>query len=1068
MESPRMSGAELQQDDVLDAVARERTSWIALGETIAGTEAHAAAATRLASDRQATDGAVDAAGRGPEQLGHLKSRALIADPAELARLFDQAPSFMAIVRGPSHVFDFANPNFLKLVGYREVIGQSVAQALPDAVAQGYLELLDRVYASGIAYAADSAKYAMQVHPAGPVHERYVDFVFQPVRDAGGAVEGIFVQGVDSTERVVTQRKREQLARLADRVSDGGTAAEIAFFAAEMLGTTLGLSRVGFGSIDHQADTLQVVKDWCAPGIETLAGITHLREYGSFIDSLKNNEVIAIADVREDQRTAAAAPGLESKGARSFVNVPVLESGQLVAVFFVNFGAVRAWTADELHFIQEVGQRTLGWVERAKAAVSLRKSEARLLAATDAADLGVWDLDLARQELVASRHCKGNFGRDPALPFTYQQLLDAVHPDDRSRMRAAVAHTVATGEDYRIEYRIVRPDGQLAWVRIQGRLERDAAGRPLHLSGISQEITDVMLTRRRAELLAFLDSAVYGLVTEPADIAYRAAEALGRVLDVSRAGYGTVDKVRETITIERDWNARGIHTLAGTLHFRDYGSYIEDLKRGETVVFADARKDPRTRDTADALVAISAQSVVNMPVSEAGDLVALLYLNHATPRPWTAEEMALIREVAHRTRQAVERRRAEEELRHLAASLERQVQERTAELMQSEAALRQAQKMEAVGQLTGGLAHDFNNLLAAVSGSLEMIKRHLADDAGMARYIDIGQTATKRAAALTHRLLAFSRQQTLEPKVTSVNQLISGFEELIRRTIGPQVVLEVIAGAGVWPVHADPGQLENALLNLCLNARDAMPHGGRLVIETANRTLDERTASAQQMLPGPYVSISVSDNGTGMPADVIARAFDPFFTTKPIGLGTGLGLSMVYGFARQSGGQARIHSEMDVGTHVCVYLPRYDGDAGAEHEAANAAATLAGSGGGETILVVDDEASVRALMAELLRELGYRVLEAGDGPNAIGVLQADPSVVLLVTDVGLPGGMNGRHLADASRVMRPALPVLFVTGYAENAVLSHGLLPAGMQVLTKPFDLDAFGQRVQTLVKSSVA
>ncbi|MGJ7582704.1 PAS domain-containing protein [Variovorax sp. RHLX14] len=698
--------------------------------------------------------------------------------------------------------------------------------------------------------------------------------------------------------------------------------------------------------------------------------------------------------------------------------------------------------------------------------AVEMGEARLLAATAAADLGIWHLDLSTQELYASQHCKLNFGRSAHVPFSYQELLEAVHPDDRQRMREAVAQTIETGDDYRIEYRIVRPDGQLAWVRIQARLERSAEGQPLQLAGVSQDVTQEIMGRRRAELLQTLDREVYGVHEDPNEIAYRAMEALGRVLDVSRAGYGTIDKRAETITIERDWNAPGIRTLAGTLKFREHGSYIDNLKRGETVVFADARLDPRTCDYADALIAINAQSAINMPVSEDGDFVALLYLNHATARPWTTEELDLVREVAHRTRQAVERRRAEQDLRDLAASLERQVQERTAELMKTEATLRQSQKMEAVGQLTGGLAHDFNNLLGAISGSLELLKRKTQGDATIDRYVDIGQTATKRAAALTHRLLAFSRQQTLEPKVISVNRLIGDFEVLIRRTIGPEISLEAVTGIDIWPVSVDPSQLENAVLNLCINARDAMPDGGRLVVETANRSLDEHTAGALQLLPGQYVSVCVSDNGTGMPADVIARAFDPFFTTKPIGVGTGLGLSMVYGFTRQSGGHARIYSEEGSGTNVCMYLPRHHGEVDAAENNADQAQLPAIKHAGETVLVVDDEASVRTLMAEVLSELGYRVLEAEDGPAAIQILQANRFVKLLVTDVGLPGGMNGRQVADAARLLIQELQVLFVTGYAENAALSHGHLPLGMQVLTKPFELSAFGQRVQTLVSAT--
>ena len=698
--------------------------------------------------------------------------------------------------------------------------------------------------------------------------------------------------------------------------------------------------------------------------------------------------------------------------------------------------------------------------------AVEMGEARLLAATAAADLGIWHLDLATQVLYASQHCKLNFGRSATAPFSYQELLDAVHPDDQERMRQAVAQTIANGTDYRIEYRIVRPDGQLAWVRIQARLERSAEGHPLQLAGVSLDVTHEILSRRRAELLQTLDREVYGVHEDPNEIAYLATEALGRVLDVSRVGYGTIDKKAETITIERDWNAQGIHTLAGTLNFRDYGSYIDDLKCGKTVVFADASLDSRTRDAADALIAISAQSVVNIPVSEDGDFVALLYLNHATARPWTTEELDLIREVAHRTRQAVERRRAEQDLRDLAASLERQVQERTAELMKAEATLRQSQKMEAVGQLTGGLAHDFNNLLGAISGSLELLKRKVQGDTTIGRYVDIGQTATKRAAALTHRLLAFSRQQTLEPKVVSVNRLITDFEVLIRRTLGPEISFEAVTGIDIWPVSVDPSQLENAVLNLCINARDAMPDGGRIVVETANRSLDEQTASALQLIPGQFVSVCVSDNGTGMPADVIARAFDPFFTTKPIGLGTGLGLSMVYGFARQSGGHARIYSEEGSGTNVCMYLPRHFGELDAAEKNATSTQSLEITELKETVLVVDDEAAVRSLMAEVLSELGYRVLEAEDGPTAIRILQANRFVKLLVTDVGLPGGMNGRQVADAARLLIHELRILFVTGYAENAALSHGHLPPGMQVLTKPFELSAFGQRVQTLVSST--
>ncbi len=393
--------------------------------------------------------------------------------------------------------------------------------------------------------------------------------------------------------------------------------------------------------------------------------------------------------------------------------------------------------------------------------------------------------------------------------------------------------------------------------------------------------------------------------------------------------------------------------------------------------------------------------------------------------------------------------------------------RMAALQQTEEKLRQSQKMEAVGQLTGGLAHDFNNLLTGVTGSLELMQTRIAQGRikDVDRYVNAAQGAAKRAAALTHRLLAFSRRQTLDPKPTDVNRLIQGMEELIRRTVGPEITVETVAASGLWPTLVDPGQLENALLNLCINARDAMPDGGKITIESGNRWLDQRAAAERELRPGQYVSMCVSDTGSGMPPDVIAKAFDPFFTTKPIGQGTGLGLSMIYGFTKQSGGQVRIYSELGQGTMVRLYLPRHLGDASAA-EAVPELADAPRAQQGETVLVVDDEPTVRMLVTEVLEDLGYTAIEAADGSAGLKVLQSDARIDLLVTDVGLPGGMNGRQVADAARVVRPDLKVLFITGYAENAVISHGHLDPGMHVLTKPFAMEALASRIKDLIEQS--
>lgn len=378
-------------------------------------------------------------------------------------------------------------------------------------------------------------------------------------------------------------------------------------------------------------------------------------------------------------------------------------------------------------------------------------------------------------------------------------------------------------------------------------------------------------------------------------------------------------------------------------------------------------------------------------------------------------------------------------------------------------LRQSQKMEAVGQLTGGLAHDFNNFLAIISNSLELLRRRAGkgDIAELDRYLDMAQGASKRAAALTHRMLAFSRRQTLDPKATDINRLIAGMEDMARRAIGHDIALEVVGLAGLWTVNVDRHQLESALLNLCINARDAMPHGGRLTIESANKWMDERNANERLLKPGQYVSICVTDTGTGIDANTQKRIFEPFYTTKPIGEGTGLGLSMVYGFAAQSGGQVRVYSEVGMGTTMCIYLPRFRGEAALEETLPPVGPAIIESA--RVVLVVDDEPTVRTIVCEVMKDLGNRCLEAEDGAKGLSILRSATPIDLLITDVGLPGGMNGRQLADAARQFRPELKILFITGYAENAVVGNGHLDPGMEILTKPFEIDALAARASGML-----
>ncbi len=662
----------------------------------------------------------------------LADRGIAAERDRLAQMFEQAPTFMAMLSGPEHRFELANPGYLRVVGRPDVVGRTVVELLPEAQEQGYVALLDRVFQSGEAYAATGAAFNAQPVPGGPVMERFVDFVYQPIKDREGRVTGIFVEGADVTERT-----------RADRA---------------------------------------------------------LRELNATLE-------------------------------------------------------------------QRVAERTQ----------DLRASEGRLRT------------------------------------------------------------IVESGFQYCVQ---LAPDGTV--------LEANAVS----LSGIGAT---------RAQVVGSLFWETPWFTGTP--------EMPGRVRDAVRlvAAGGTI---RQEIHVQVAGGWRWLDFAMRPLH-----------------------------DEAGRISAIIAEAV-----------------------------------------DFTERRRTEE-------------------------ALLQAQKMEAVGQLTGGIAHDFNNLLAGISGSLELLEKRLAQGrhAGVERYVTSAQGAARRAAILTQRLLAFSRRQSLDPKSVDMNRLIAGMEELIRRTVGPAITVEVVRAAGLWPTRIDPFQLENALLNLCINARDAMaPDGGRLTIETANTCLDERAAQSRELPAGFYATLCVTDTGSGMTPEVMARAFDPFFTTKPIGQGTGLGLSMIYGFVRQSGGNVRIYSELGQGTSICLYLPRDAEARDAESEPELASPDSAGDG--ETVLVIDDEPTVRMLMVEALAEHGYATIEAADGASGLAVLRSGAVVDVLITDIGLAGGLNGRQVAAAAREARPDLKVLFVTGYAENAVVGNGHLAPGMDVMTKPFSVASLGHKVRELIE----
>jgi PAS domain S-box-containing protein len=620
----------------------------------------------------------------------------------------------------------------------------------------------------------------------------------------------------------------------------------------------------------------------------------------------------------------------------------------------------------------------------------------------------------------------------AVNETHEDWVRRIHPDDREatekKFRDAVAGAV---REYTVQYRIVRPsDGELRWISVRSTIERDEDGKAVRLVGAHADITEQVDAeralrqseeeyRKLADQLASLNATLAERVEEKTrerDRIWNVSQDLLLVADRN----GIWQTVNPAWTRTLGWSdAELLNRSSQWLEHPDDGGitrrHVKRLSADDTTVRFESRF--RHKDGSYRWLSWTG-------VSDKDHI-------YAVARDVTAEKAA------------------------------------TDRLKATEEALRQSQKMEAVGQLTGGIAHDFNNLLTGIVGSLDLLQTRL--DQGrtenVARYIHAAMTSANRAAALTHRLLAFARRQPLIPKSVDANQLVVSLEDLLRRTIGETIDLEIVAPAGLWCTLCDPNQLESALLNLAINARDAMPDGGKLTITCANTRIDDITADTPALLPGDYIRIDVSDTGTGMSPEVAARAFDPFFTTKPIGQGTGLGLSMIYGFARQSNGHVLIDSRLGAGTSVRLYLPRHHGEVAAERIVLASADQHAAAG--ETVLVVEDEPVVRGVIIEMLQDQGYRVLEAVDGPAGLRSLRLNQRVDLLVTDVGLPG-MNGRQLADQARETRPDLKILFITGYAENAAIAKGFLQPGMEMITKPFDLDNLSQRVREMVSGSPA
>ena len=840
-----------------------------------------------------------------------------------------------------------------------------------------------------------------------VHEHHVD-----------ANPGWLAAGVDTTDHA---DRLSFLDRLGSATRGLDDASMVMAVVARELGEYLQATRCAYADVEADNDRFTIRSDWAVPGVPSSQGVYSLDLFGALATSnLRDGRPLIVNDVDVELGDDGGGRMFNAIGIKAIICASLVKEGRLVALMAVHQATPRRWSADDVALVTEVVDRCWSHIERirdaaerALAVAELQASEARLHAITHSIDQMVWSTradgfhDFYNQRWY-------DYTGVPAGSTDGEGWNGMFHPADQERAWATWRESLASGKPYHIEYRLRHHSGSYRWVLGRAQPVLSAQGQITRWYGTCTEIQDIVdardvLAKSREQLEQIVEER-----TRERDLAWKHSQDLQAVLDEN----GQVLAANDAWETVLGW-APG--EVVGQSHLR----FNHPAHHGES----------------EQALGITASG--RLPAYET------LCLHKDGSSRWISWV------AAPEGRQIYASGRDVTHDKEAAAALEATRQQ-----------LRQSQKMEAVGQLTGGIAHDFNNLLAGASASLELLGKRLAQGRfdSVDKYIAMAKGSIRRAATLTQRLLAFSRRQTLDPKPIDVNRLVSGLEELIRRTVGPEVQVEVVGASGVWIVDIDASQLENALLNLCINARDAMaPQGGLLTIETANKLLDDRRAAEIALPPGPYLAVSVTDTGTGMSAEVAARAFDPFFTTKPLGQGTGLGLSMIYGFVRQSGGHVGLCTQPGQGTTVCMYFPRHLGDA-TEVSAESVTEPLP-SKRGETVLVIDDETTLRVLLAEVLEEAGYRVIAAEDGPTGLQVLQSAQRVDLLITDVGLPGGMNGRQVADAARLARPDLKVMFITGYVENAAVGNGAMAPGMAVLTKPFELATLVKRTLELLES---
>jgi GAF domain-containing protein/PAS domain-containing protein len=895
----------------------------------------------------------------------LSEQRNVADRERLTRMFEQAPTFLALMNGPEHVFEVANPAYRQLVGNRDVVGKSVREALPEIAGQGFFDLLDEVYESNEPYVGLDTR--VMVERDGGKQERFVDFVYQPMVDQAGRVTGILVQGSDVTERHIAESLRDTQRRVLELAIQDTTLEEAL---STLIDTVEKHSTAGvLASVLLMDQDGRHLRHASAPSLpsaynEAIDGVEIGPSVGSCGTAAFRKEPVYVTDIGSDPLWADFRELALSHDLRACWSTPILSgSDRVLGTFAMYYKEPRQPTSKDLELVDFVTRSAALVIERKQAEQALRDEGHNL------------------------------------------EILN--------RTGAAIA-----GE--------------------------------LDLERVVQMVTDAGVELTGAQFGAFFYNVV-----DPAGESYMLYTLSG----VPRSAFEKFPMPRNTKVFAPTFTGEGV------------------------VRSDDITRDPRYGQNAPYYGMpeghLPVVSYLAVPVTgRQGEVIGGLFFGHEEIGRFSERHERLMEGIAAQAAIAIDnarlfgaaqheidqRQKAEQALTALNETLESRVSEEIGRRSHAEEALRQTQKMETVGQLSGGIAHDFNNLLQVIHGNLSILERSLppGSDPKLQRSVTNALSGTERAAALTKRLLAFSRRQALDPRPVDVNRLILDMTELLHRTLGETVVIDTRLSGEVPNALVDANQLENAILNLAINARDAMPGGGRLELCTSSAELDEGISAANpEAVPGRYVAIEVRDTGHGMSEDVRSRAVEPFFSTKEVGQGTGLGLSMVYGFVRQSGGHLVLNSSEGSGTTIVLYLPC--SNAAAQARERGDTSNELPIGRGERVLLCEDDDEVRFFSRETLTELGYEVIEARDATSAIDALIEHGRIDLLFTDVVLPGGKTGADLARDARKLQPGLRVLFTTGYARSALDREQRGEKGVEVLLKPFRVDELAEKIRDML-----